>query len=58
MDRFGHYAWPFFEPRHAKLAGEAQAWAQDSLAHAANEKAGSDADSICRRLVQDLGCAG
>jgi len=54
MDRFAHYAWPFFEPRHAKLAAEAEAWARDNLAHAH----GDDADKICRRLVQDLGCAG
>ena len=54
MDRFAHYGWPFFEPRHAKLAAEADAWAKDSLGHAQ----GDDADAICRRLVQDLGCAG
>ena len=54
MDRFAHYAWPFFEPRHEKLAREAEAWAAENLAHAH----GADADAICRRLVQDLGCAG
>jgi acyl-CoA dehydrogenase len=54
MDRFAHYAWPFFEPRHAGLAREAEQWARDNLAHAHGE----DADAICRRLVQDLGCAG
>ena len=54
MDRFGHYGWPFFEPRHAKLAREADAWAQENLGHAD----GADADAICKRLVQDLGCAG
>src|SRR2546421_4390900 len=54
MDRFAHYAWPFFEPRHAKLAAEADAWARENLAHAH----GKDADAICKRLVQDLGCAG
>ena len=27
MDRFSHYEWPFFEPRHAALAKEADAWA-------------------------------
>ena len=54
MDRFPHYAWPFFEARHAKLAAEAEAWARDNLAHAHEE----DADKICKRLVQDLGCAG
>jgi acyl-CoA dehydrogenase len=54
MDRFAHLDWPFFEPRHAALAKEADAWAKDNLAHAHGE----DADAICRRLVQDLGCAG
>src|SRR5436853_1250973 len=54
MSRFDHYGWPFFEERHAKLAARAEAWARDSLAHAH----GDDADAICRRLVQDLGCAG
>jgi acyl-CoA dehydrogenase len=54
MDRFAHYAWPFFDPRHAQLAKQAEAWSQENLAHAH----GDDADAICRRLVQDLGCAG
>jgi acyl-CoA dehydrogenase len=54
MDRFAHYGWPFLEPRHAKLAREADAWASANLGHAHGE----DADAICRRLVQDLGCAG
>lgn len=54
MDRFEHYGWPFFEARHARLAAEADAWARESLGHAHGE----DADAICRRLVQDLGCAG
>ena len=52
MNRFLHYGWPFFEPRHAKLASEADAWAKDNLGHAH----GDDADAICRRLVRDLGC--
>jgi len=54
MDRFAHYAWPFFEPRHAELAQQAEAWAKENLAYAH----GDDADAICKRLVQDLGCAG
>ena len=54
MDRFAHYGWPFFEPRHEKLAREAEAWARENVAHAH----GDDADAICKRLVQDLGCAG
>jgi acyl-CoA dehydrogenase len=54
VDRFSHYAWPFFEPRHEKLARETEAWARGNLGHAH----GDDADAICKRLVQDLGCAG
>jgi acyl-CoA dehydrogenase len=54
MDRFAHHDWPFFEPRHAALAGEVEAFAKDNLNHAH----GDDADAICKRLVQDLGCAG
>ena len=53
MDRFAHYEWPFFETRHAALAREADAWAAGlEYAH------GEDADSVCRRLVADLGKAG
>ena len=53
-DRFAHHAWPFFEPRHGQLAREAEAWANGNLGHAH----GDDADAVCKRLVQDLGCAG
>jgi alkylation response protein AidB-like acyl-CoA dehydrogenase len=54
MDRFAHYGWPFFDDKHRKLAAEAEGWAKENLAHAH----GDDADAICKRLVQDLGCAG
>jgi alkylation response protein AidB-like acyl-CoA dehydrogenase len=54
MDRFAQYSWPFFEERHARLAAQAEGWARENLAHAHGE----DADAICKRLVQDLGCAG
>ena len=54
MDRFAHYGWPFFEPRHAALARQAEAYSQENLGFAH----GADADAICRRLVQDLGCSG
>jgi alkylation response protein AidB-like acyl-CoA dehydrogenase len=54
MDRFAHYAWPFLESRHAALASEIEGFAAQNLAYAH----GADADAICRRLVQDLGCAG
>ena len=53
MDRFAHYAWPFFESHHSELARQAEGFAGDlHYAH------GHDADGICKRLVQDLGCAG
>jgi alkylation response protein AidB-like acyl-CoA dehydrogenase len=54
VDRFSHLDWPFFDDRHRKLAREADAWAAQNLAYSHGE----DADAICRRLVQDLGCAG
>ena len=54
MDRFAHLDWPFFDERHRKLAREADAWAAQNLAYSHGE----DADAICKRLVQDLGCAG
>jgi len=54
MDRFAHYGWPFFEPRHEALAREAEKFSLENLGHAHGE----DADAICKRLVQDLGCAG
>jgi acyl-CoA dehydrogenase len=54
MDRFAHLQWPFLEDRHRKLAKEAEDYSREgfSFAH------GDDADAICKRLVQDLGCAG
>jgi acyl-CoA dehydrogenase len=53
MDRFVHYEWPFFEPRHSELAREAEAWAAGlGYAHDA------DADAVCKRLVRELGQAG
>jgi acyl-CoA dehydrogenase len=54
MDRFAHLQWPFFEEKHRKLAREAEDFAGKSLSFAH----GDDADAICKRLVQDLGCAG
>jgi len=62
MDRFQHYQWPFFEPRHAELARKAEAFARESLGYAhgeaGNPPSGAGTDAICRRLVADLGCAG
>jgi len=54
MDRFAHLDWPFFEPRHAELARRAESWAAANLGYAHDE----DADSVCRRLVKDMGSAG
>jgi acyl-CoA dehydrogenase len=54
MNRFAHYDWPFFEPRHAQLAKQAEAFSKENFSYAHGE----DTDAICRRLVQDLGCAG
>jgi acyl-CoA dehydrogenase len=54
MDRFAHYGWPFFEPRHLDLARKAESYSVDNLGYAHGE----DADAVCRRLVQDLACAG
>ena len=53
MDRFAHYEWPFFEPRHAALARAADAWA--GTLHYAHD---GNADAVCRRLVADLGRSG
>jgi len=54
VDRFAHYGWPFFEPRHAALAEQADSFSRENLSYAH----GADTDAVCRRLVQDLGCAG
>ncbi|MDX1377021.1 MAG: acyl-CoA dehydrogenase family protein [Burkholderiales bacterium] len=61
MDRFAHLGWPFFEPRHAALAAEAEAWAATlDWAHDEDASAprGAEADATCRRLVRALGAAG
>src|SRR2546430_13231483 len=54
MDRFAHLDWPFFGPRHAELARRAESWAAANLGYAHD----GDEDSVCRRLVKDLGAAG
>jgi acyl-CoA dehydrogenase len=54
MDRFAHLEWPFFEPRHAALARDAERWATENLFYAHDE----EVDSVCRRLVKSLGAAG
>ena len=50
-----HYLeWPFFEPRHATLEKELDAWAAQHVAHAH----GDDVDAACRQLVRQLGEGG
>jgi len=50
-----HYLdWPFFEPRHAALARELDAWATQHIAPGH----GHDVDAECRALVRALGAAG
>jgi acyl-CoA dehydrogenase len=46
--------WPFFEPRHAELARELDAWAAANLEHGH----GASVDDTCRVLVAQLGRAG
>ncbi|MBY0463730.1 MAG: acyl-CoA dehydrogenase family protein [Burkholderiales bacterium] len=46
--------WPFFEPHHAKLAHDVDAWCEAHLSH----DHGSDVDAECRALVRKLGAAG
>jgi len=61
VNRFAHTRWPFFEPQHAALAVEADAWAARlDWAHEEDSSAprGAEADATCRRLVRELGGAG
>jgi acyl-CoA dehydrogenase len=53
MDRFEHYAWPFFEERHRALAAQAEGWC---LKNATDHD--GDADATCLKFVRDLGAAG
>lgn len=46
--------WPFFEPRHAQLARDLDAWAQAHL----QAQHGPDVDAECRALVRALGAGG
>lgn len=61
MNRFAHLGWPFFEPQHAALAAEADAWAAERHwmhDEEASAPCGAEADATCRRLVGELGAAG
>jgi acyl-CoA dehydrogenase len=46
--------WPFFEPRHAQLQRELDAWATDHVSQSAHH----DVDAECRSLVKALGAGG
>ena len=46
--------WPFFEPRHAQLAKDLDAWAAEHVAHIHSD----DTDADCRQLVKALGQGG
>jgi acyl-CoA dehydrogenase len=46
--------WPFFEPRHAQMQRELDAWAREHLSQAAH----ADIDAECRALVAALGDGG
>ncbi|ORE97947.1 acyl-CoA dehydrogenase family protein [Aurantimonas sp. 22II-16-19i] len=48
-------SWPFFEPRHAALADEADRWASEHVARLVDHH---DVDASCRRLVAAMGEAG
>ncbi|NUS99755.1 MAG: acyl-CoA dehydrogenase, partial [Sphingomonas sp.] len=47
-------AWPFFEPRHRKLAEDLEAWCEATI----HDAEASDPDEACQSLVQELGRAG
>jgi acyl-CoA dehydrogenase len=47
-------AWPFFEPRHRKLAGALERWCVETI----HDAEASDPDEACRSLVQELGRGG
>ncbi|MFA9218307.1 MAG: acyl-CoA dehydrogenase family protein [Sphingomonadaceae bacterium] len=46
--------WPFFEPRHAALERELDAWASQHI----SQQHDADVDAACRHLVRQLGDAG
>ncbi|MGZ5206570.1 MAG: acyl-CoA dehydrogenase family protein [Caldimonas sp.] len=54
MSGTAYLDWPFFEPRHAALARELDAWASEHISDAH----GKDVDAQCRALVRSLGGAG
>jgi alkylation response protein AidB-like acyl-CoA dehydrogenase len=53
MDRFAHYAWPFFEEKHRALARKADAWATNGLDFSLE----NNPDGFCRKTARALGDA-
>jgi acyl-CoA dehydrogenase len=54
VDRFAHYAWPFFEEKHRALARKAEAWGRNAFDFSIEP---SSVDSFCKKLVASLGDA-
>ncbi len=54
MSDTSYLQWPFFEPHHAELAKQLDAWASANISQAH----GSDVDAECIALVKSLGKAG
>jgi len=53
--RFAHLDWPFFGEPHLRLAREAAGWAGGAVGDWVHA---SEADTVCRRLVREMGAAG
>ena len=53
--RFAHLEWPFFGEPHLRLAREAAGWAGGAVGDWVHA---SEADTVCRRLVREMGVAG
>lgn len=54
MSDLRYLDWPFFEPHHAALQAELDAWAQANI----SQDAHGDVDAACRSLVKALGAGG
>jgi acyl-CoA dehydrogenase len=54
MSNRSFLAWPFFDPRHRKLAEDLEAWCEATI----HDAEAADPDEACRSLVRELGRAG
>ncbi|HXV74599.1 MAG TPA: acyl-CoA dehydrogenase family protein [Sphingomonadales bacterium] len=54
---FDYLEWPFFEARHRRLAGKAEAWARKNL-DGRREPAEAELDTVCREMVALLARGG